>query len=301
MKPLLVLIGREWLEARTPYLWLPLATLAILVGLTLLMLLVSGFGEFSVQISADGQAPNYFFINQWSDRDWIERMTSFRTYTATPFYLLYLAAAAFVLLGALYDERRDRSVLFWKSMPVSDLVTVASKLLPALWLAPLVIVGCALAAQLFLLSVFSAHLAGSELGDPWLLWQNAGLVGGTVHLLVGFLIQGFWILPVAGYLLLVSVAVSRQPLLWAVLLPIPLAIVEYVAFGTRLLADFISRHLEPAALPNFTGDGDRIMPVIQSLGDQLALLVHPDLWLGVIVGAGLVYGAAWLRRHKNEL
>lgn len=301
MSAFVTLLRREWLEAKTPFLWLPLATLALLIGVSLIILLIGGVGEFSINIRSDGSAPAFFFINQWSDRDWIERMTSFRSLVAAPFYLTYLAAAAFVLLGALYDERRDRSVLFWKSLPVSDLATVLSKLVLAAWIAPVVAIACTVAAQLFLLGLFSFYVASADLGDPVLLWQHAGLIGGTAQLVLGFLIQGLWVLPVAGYLLLVSVAVSRQPLLWALVLPIPIAILEYVVLRSREFADFIARHTEPAALPNFTGDDERIMPVAQTVGDQLVLLLDPGLWLGVLIGAALIYAAARLRGLRNEL
>ena len=38
-----------------------------------------------------------------------------------------MLVAVFYSLDALYGERRDRSILFWKSMPTSDLTTVLSK------------------------------------------------------------------------------------------------------------------------------------------------------------------------------
>lgn len=301
MSAFLTLLKREWLEARTPFLWLPLGTLAVLLGVSLLALLVWGFGEVDVYIQSEGNVPNYLFINQWSEQDWLLRMRSFRSLVAAPFYLVYVSAGVFVLLGALFDERRDRSVLFWKSLPVSDLTTVLSKLVLAVWVAPLLAIVCALAAQMFLLGLFSLYLAQSGLGDPSLLWQHAGLLGGVVHLVLGFLIQGLWVLPIAGYLLLVSVAVSRQPLLWALLIPIPIAIVEYVVLRTRMLADFIALHTEPAALPNFTGDDERIMAVPHTVGDQLLLLLEPQLWLGVLIGAALLYAAARFRSFRNEL
>jgi len=302
MNAFLTLLKREWLESKTPFLWFPVAALAVLAAVSLLTLLIWGFGEVNVYIQSDGTTSSSFlFINQWSERDWLQRMTSFRSLLATPFYLIYLASAGFMLLGALYDERRDHSVLFWKSLPVSDLTTVLSKLVLAAWVAPAVVIVCAVTAQVFLLGLFSLYLSGSEIGDPWLLWQHAGLIGGAVQLVLGFLIQGLWVLPIAGYLLLVSVAVPRQPLLWALVIPVPIAIIEYGVLRTRMLADFIARHTEPAALPNFTGDDDRIMPVAHSVVDQLALLLSPDLWLGVLIGAALLYGAARLRAFRNEL
>ncbi|MGD8830987.1 MAG: hypothetical protein PVF57_10320 [Pseudomonadales bacterium] len=301
MSAFLTLLKREWLEAKAPFLWLPLATLAAIVGLGLLALLVSGTGELHITIRSNGDLPNWLFMNQWSDPEWAVRMEDFRNLVTAPFYVIYVIAALFVLLGSLYDERRDRSILFWKSLPVSDLATVGSKLTLAVWIAPLIFTVCAVAAQLLLLGVFSIYLAGSDLGSIRDLWSHAGLLRGASLLIIGFLIQGLWVLPIAGYLLLVSVSVSRLALLWAVAIPILPAIIESLVFRTRILATGIAKHTEPAALPNFTGDNERIMPDVHGIGDQLALLVNVDLWIGVLIGAALVYAAARLRGLKNEL
>ncbi len=302
MNSFLTLIRREWLEARLPFFWFQLAALAALVLIALVALLVTGFADVEIYLQSDGTTPaNHFFINQWTDQDWAERMLIFRNLAAAPFYLIYVVSALFMLLGSLYDERKDRTVLFWKSLPVTDLETVLSKLVTAIWVAPLVVIACTLLAQLFLLILFSGFVWSRELGDAWLLWWHSGLLLGAFQLLLGFLIQGLWVLPVVGYLLLVSVSVPKLTLLWAVLLPIIPGILEYVVFRTRVLATGISKHLEPAALPNFTGDDERIMPVVTTVGDQLALLFNPDLWIGVLIGAALIYAAARVRGINNEL
>ena len=301
MNAFLTLLKREWLEARLAFLWFPLAALAAFIFMGLMMLAISGVGEVEVIIRSEGDAPNFFFPNQWSDQDWQARMAVFRNVFNRPFHLLYMIGALFVLLGSLYDERKDRSVLFWKSLPVTDLSTVLSKLVVPLWIAPLVVIACTLTAQIFALMVLSAHLSSTGLGDPWLLWQHAGLATEAFRLLLGFLIQGLWVLPVAGYLLLVSASVPGLTLLWALAVPVLAASLEYALFGTRLLGTGFARHLEPAALADFTGNRDRIMPAPHTVSDQLGLLLDPDLWLGVIIGAGLVYAAAWVRGRSNEL
>lgn len=302
MNRFLTLIRREWLEARLPFFWFQLAALAALALIALVALLVSGVADVEIQLQSDGPTPvNPFFFDQWTDQEWTARMMAFRNLVGAPFYLIYVVSALFVLLGSLYDERKDRSVLFWKSLPVTDLETVLSKLVTALWVAPIVVVVCILLAQLFLLVVLSGFVWSHGLGDAWQLWWHSGLLSGALQLLLGFLIQGLWVLPVAAYLLLVSVSVPKLTLLWAVLLPIIPAILELVVFKTRVLSIGISKHIEPAALPNFTDDDDRIMPVVTTVGDQLALLINPDLWIGVLIGAALLYAAARVRGINNEL
>jgi ABC-2 type transport system permease protein len=296
------LLKREWLEHRTSFLWFQLAALAAFVLVSVLVLTISDGAQVEIQMQSEGMnASNGFFISQWSDEDWQERAALFRSTTAAPFYLIYVVAALFMLLGSLYDERKDRTVLFWKSLPVTDLETVLSKLVLALWIAPLVVVASTLLAQLFGLIILSVFVWSRELGDAWQLWSHSGLALGGFQLLLGFFVQSLWVLPLASYLLLVSVSVPRMTLLWAVALPVLPVLLESVLLETRVLATGISKHMEPAALPVLTGDDERIMPVVSTVGDQLALLVNPDLWIGVLIGAALLYAAARVRGINNEL
>lgn len=302
MSVFLTLLKREWLEARTPFFWFQLGALALFALFGLLLLLIGGTANVEIHVQSEGVSPiPNFFINEWSAHEWQERMLVFRNLATAPFYLIYLIAALFMLLGALYDERKDRSVLFWKSLPVTDLQTVLAKLVTAAWLAPLMVVACAVAAQLLGLVGLSIFVWRGELGDTSLLWWHSGLLLGAVQLLLGFLIQGLWTLPILAYLLLISVSVPRMALLWAVALPIIPIMLEAALFQTSVLSTSITKHIEPAALPNFLGDDDRIMPVARTVGDQLSLLLTPDLWLGVLVGAALLYAAARVRGISNEL
>jgi ABC-2 type transport system permease protein len=302
MNTFITLLKREWLEARTPFFWFQVGALALFALFGLLLLLISGTADVEVHIESEGINPiTHLFINEWSGQDWQERMLIFRNLVTAPFYLIYLIAALFMLLGALYDERKDRSVLFWKSLPVTDLETVLAKLVMAAWIAPLVLITCALAAQLLGLAGLSIFVWRSELGDASLLWWHSGVLMGAFQLLLGFLIQGLWTLPILAYLLLVSVCVPRMALLWAVALPIIPILLEATLFQTRVLSTGIAKHIEPAALPNFLSEEDRIMPVVSTVGDQLALLINPDLWIGVVIGAAFLYAAARVRGINNEL
>ncbi len=302
MTAFLTLLKREWLEAKTPFFWFQVGALALFVLLGLLLLMISGSADVEIHVQSDGVSPiTHFFINEWSEQDWQERMLLFRNLITAPFYLIYLIAALFMLLGALHDERKDRSVLFWKSLPVTDLETVLAKLVTATWIAPLVLIACTVAAWIFGLAGLSIFVWRGELGDASLLWWHSGVLMGAFQLLLGFLIQGLWILPILAYLLLVSVSVPRMALLWAVALPIIPVMLEATLFQTRVLATGIAKHLEPAALPNFLTQEDRIMPEVFTVGDQLALLLNPDLWIGVAIGAALIYAAARVRGINNEL
>ena len=269
------LLRREWLEARAPFLWFQIGALVLFVLIATLGWLGGSFAEFELQVRSDGTDPiQNLFIGNWSDADWQERMRGFRSLVTVPFFLIYVVAALFTLLGSLYDERKDRSVLFWKSLPVTDLESVLAKLVMAGWVAPLVMIGCALLAQLVGLIVLSSVVSSRELGEASLVWAHSGLLTGFIQLLVGMLIQGLWALPILGYLLLVSASVPRMALLWAVALPIVPVLLEGALFQSRTLATAILRHIDLAALPNLYGVFfERLLPVPTTLGSQLAVLV----------------------------
>jgi ABC-2 type transport system permease protein len=301
MNTFTTLLKREWLEAKVPFFWLPVGALAFLVIVSLLGLIVSGFSEIHISMESNSDESAFFFIDDWSEREVGQRMAAFRNLVTAPFYFIYLIAALFVLLGTLYDDRKDRSVLFWKSMPVDDYQTVASKLVLAVLIAPLIMLACALVAQLFLLIVGTVFISTNDLGSTSRLWAQSGLISGTLKSVLGFLIQAFWSLPVTGFLLLISASVPRLTLLWALVVPVSVGIAEFVIFRTKYISDGLSRHMEPAALPNFIGDDERIMPVVSTVGDQLALFVTADMWIGVVIGLAFLYGAVRMRGIKNEI
>ncbi len=302
MNPFITLLKREWLEAKTPFFWFQVGALGLFALFLTLALMVGGFADVEIQVQSDGVSPiSGFFIDEWSEQDWQERMTVLRNLISTPFYLIYMIAALFMLLGALYDERKDRSVLFWKALPVTDLETVLAKLVTAIWVAPVIVVICVALAQIIGLLALTGLVWIRDLGDAWLLWWHSGLLTGTFQLLLGYAIQGLWMLPITAYLLLVSVSVPRMALLWAVGLPVIPVMLEAALFQTRVISTGIAKHIEPAALPNFFGQDDRIMPVVRTVGDQLSLLMTADLWIGVLIGAAFLYAAARVRGISNEL
>src|SRR5204863_7376338 len=82
---------------------------------------------------------------------------------AVAMMLTTLAVGVFYSLDALYGERRDRSILFWKSLPVSDLTTVLSKAITPVVILPLVTFATAVGTQTVMLLVATAVLLGSGL------------------------------------------------------------------------------------------------------------------------------------------
>ena len=319
MQTMLALLKREWLEHVFGFGWAPGAVLSVLGLITCLGLLVASFGTTTIRYSSETthgehhsseqveikdswtSLTRFFDFDKWSDEQLQANMKGFRLAVSRPFQLVYVLVAIFVLLGSLHEDRRDRSVLFWKSMPVTDAETVLSKLIAAVWVAPVAAIAGIIAAQLFLMLMVSVLIVVEDLGSVWRLWWHSGVLIGALQLVVGYLIQGFWALPLYAWLLAVSAIAPRVPFVWAIVVPfVPMAM-ERVVFGTEVIGHFVSTHAGFAALPGSVHVEDGVTRLGHGLGDQLALLATGQMWLGVAIGAALLWLAIYFRARNNDL
>ena len=173
---------------------------------------------------------------------------------------------------------------------------------PPVWIAPVMTIAAILVFWIFLLIVMSGVAVSQDLGSVTRLWTQSGIFFGLLQHVVGYLIQGLWALPIYSWLVLVSSTARKLPLVWAVLLPIVPIILELLFLRTQYIRDWILQHLSFAALPMFSNnDGQRNMPVVETLSDQMSLLVTADLWLGVLIGVVILAGAVKLRQRNNEI
>src|SRR4030095_15738029 len=144
--------------------------------------------------------------------------------------------AVFYCLDALHGERRDRSILFWKSLPVSDVTTVLSKASIPLVVLPLLTFAITVVTQGIMLLVSSAVLLGSG-SSVQMLWTHVSLFQMSLMLLYHLLaIHGLWYAPIFAWLLLVSAWARRAPFLWAALPLLAVGVVEKIAFNTSHFA-----------------------------------------------------------------
>ncbi len=214
---------------------------------------------------------------------------------------LIMATAFFVglfyCLEALQGERRDRSILFWKSLPVSDLTTVLSKAsIPfALLLFSFVLT---FVTQFIMLLLSSAVVLVDGLSVAT-LWTHVSLFQRSLMLLYHLLtVHGLWYAPIYGYLLLVSAWARRAPFLWAVLPPLAISAVEKIAFNTTHFASWVAyRFSGPEA---FTLPGGSLMDVMGAL-TPVQFFSTPSLWIGLAIAAGFLAGAVRLRRYHGPI
>lgn len=219
-----------------------------------------------------------------------------------PQILVMLIVLVFYLLDSLYAERKDRSILFWKSLPVSDTVTVLSKLAVALVVVPLGVWLLTLVTNLLITGVLAARFgtAGSGGLVPWdmLVWLK--LQG---MMLLAVILSALWYAPVAGYLLLVSAWARRNVILWAALPPGLAAVLERITFGTDYIGSFVGYRLTGMWKELELHVDDRIEFSAHGVLDSLevaSFFTSPHVWFGLLAAAALVYGAIRIRRHRDD-
>jgi ABC-2 type transport system permease protein len=211
-----------------------------------------------------------------------------------------LLIAVIYCVDALYSERRDRSVLLWKSLPVSDLETVLAKLCIPVLVLPLICWVLTMALQILLLAMTTAILAGHPesaavlRAQPHLLPNAIGLL---YHLVV---LHGVALSPVYGWLLLVSAWAPRAPLAWAIVPPAVIGVFERIAFGTTRFAELLIAPMGGSDSTSKTAAGSGLMDqlMLPSLGD---MLVAPALWIGLAIAALFVSAAVRLRRSAQPI
>jgi ABC-2 type transport system permease protein len=225
-------------------------------------------------------------------------------YDVAAFVLLLTAffTGAFYCLDALYGERRDRSVLFWKSLPVSDLTTVLAKAGIPLVVLPLVTFAIIVATQ-FVLFLFSTAIALGNGLSAATLWAQLPLWKMWLSLLCALVASALWYAPIYGWLLLVSSYARRATFLWAVLPLFAICVVEKIAFNTLYFANLLKFRLigwyTQAFVPLVPGGVPPADPLTQIT--PWRFLSTPELWIGLIVAAAFIAATVRLRHYREPI
>jgi ABC-2 type transport system permease protein len=207
----------------------------------------------------------------------------------------------FYCLDALHGERRDRSILFWKSLPVSDLTTVLSKTTIPLVVLPLLTFAITVCVQLIMLVMSSAALLIHGV-SPATTWAHFPVVQNWLVLIYGLIALALWHAPIYSWLLLVSGWVRRATFLWAVLPLLAIGILEKIAFNTSHFASMVKHRLMGFA-PRAFDFNPHHSAALDSL-TQLTpgrYLSSPGFWSGLAFAGALLFGAIRLRRYRGPI
>lgn len=327
-----LLLKRELWEHKGGFFWAPIWAGGISLLLTLMALVLgevaarravaSGNMKFEGSVNINGL--DLGMLTSKMDAKDIQHLSggidlSMLTASVWPLFVLGFVAF-FYCLGSLYDERKDRSVLFWKSLPVSDRDTVLSKVASALIVAPLLAIGAAIVTMFVFLVIISGFVLLHN-GNPMdIIWGPGSPLKVAGNLVACIPVYALWALPTVGWLMLCSAWSKSKPFLWAILLPM-FAWIIVAWFGMMnvlsLDAGWFGRNIVARSLVSvFPGTwymnptvSDQISKHVKGPGDIAAVLDisnswavfgTAELWIGALVGAVMIYAAIRLRRWRDD-
>jgi ABC-2 type transport system permease protein len=309
------LVKREFWENRGSFLWAPVITGGILLAINLLGIITAEIIGARHNIQLGNMHINQLL--QKMDADDLGRagtvldMTIYSTVGIV--FTVMFVVVFFYCLGALYDDRRDRSILFWQSLPISDHSTVLSKLLSAVLVAPAIaiVVGVVTGVIALAMLAITASFHGANLWQL-VLHSHPLSVGATVIATIP--VFAIWIAPMIGWLMLCSAWARSKPFLWAIALPVGAgAILSWLDMIGLIDIDkawfwrnIVGRLLLGLAAQGSVFNNHAILDGSRNIAlDNLAwawsTLEEPSAWIGLAAGAIMIFGAIWLRRWRTEV
>lgn len=323
-----LLLKREFWEHKGGFFWAPLVAGGISLLLTIMAIAVGEVvarkamarGELNIDGNVMINGLDLGMITSKLDAENMRQLAggidlSMLAASSWPFMVLGFVVF-FYCLGALYDERKDRSVLFWKSLPLSDRDTVLSKVASATLVAPVLAVGAALVTMFAFLLVISVVVMIHDGNPMQLVWGPGSPLLMAANLVAAIPVYALWALPTVGWLLLCSAWARSKPILWAIMIPVFAGIfvswfdlmqvfnLETTWFWKNVVARALfsvapGTWLDAAAFEKGNFDGPGAIGQLFNLQSTYSTLLTPQLWLGVLAGAAMIFGAIQLRRRRE--
>ncbi|MGH8151102.1 MAG: hypothetical protein ACREPF_00015 [Rhodanobacteraceae bacterium] len=322
--PFAWLLKREYWESRRGFLWAQVTAAGVILAITILGIIAGEVFRVRSGVDVHMGATNLSQMLQSAANHDVVQLVKGLDMTLLLFGFISSIVLTFVvffyLLGALYDDRRDRSILFWKSLPVSDTATVISKIIAAVVIAPLIAVIVILAGYIGAQIIVSLWFLAHGINPFVLLWAHVEPFSVWLHLLAMVPVNAVWALPTVGWLLLWSAAVRSKPFLWAVVIPIIAGVLNFWIgllglphVGFRLFWGELVGRVLLSVIPagwiapnvgylnthgvNFV-DGNQLAAI--SYSSMAHAFTLPEMWIGAAVGIALIAVAIWLRRWRDE-
>ena len=314
------LVKREFWEHKGGFFWAP-AVVGAIIALGIALTVAAGVAMGSKHgMSINGeQVTNLSTVVDAEHKAQIVNAVSqgYMAFSA-PLFLIMSIVIFFFCLGSLFDERKDRSVLFWKSLPVSDSETVLSKATMALVAAPLITLGIGTVTSIAVLLIGCVGAAASGLNLFGPLLASPALYAAPFEVAAMLPVYLVWALPTVGWLMMVSAWARTKVFLWAVGVPVLTAVLvswfnalfdfnwDVQGFWKHIVARGLLSAI-PGAWFGFV-DPSNGMHVDHHNSVDFSFLViqswktlaSADAWIGAALGAGMIYASTRLRRWKDE-
>ena len=273
------LLKREVLEHRNLFIGAP-------VVVALLILVASTW--VAMQIDEEQLAEGLRYVSVLFDGLSPFDMAPFFMLLAIPFYLTLYICSVIYLINTLYQDRKEMSILFWQSMPVSNLQTVLSKIVAIIMVAPIFYILIIFAMYLIAMIWLTILGISNDVALVGIGYMFLAAIASLVLIYISAVVAALWLLPSVGWLLLFSAFAKKTPLLWAGGVFILVGFLEDFIFGTQYLANWVgSRTSDPNQYLIFE---------FQSVFERI---FNYDTLFGIVVGAILISGAVFMRRFTD--
>ena len=322
MKTMKWLVTREFWEHKGAIFWAPIvvaSAIVLFIGGSIVYAI--SMGKFGGAITINGRDANMTMVfNNLSPQDqenFVNIMTTGYLAAAAPLYIMLSVVIFFYCLNAMFEERRDRSILFWKSLPVSDQQTVLSKVATALLVAPVITIAVATFASILILLITCAFMGFNGVNVFGAVLTSSQVYLGPLQILGMLPVYALWALPTVGWLLMLSAWAKSKVFLWAVGTPIIVILIVKWAeqlVGSEMNVDWFIQNVVARGLlgllpgawfgfeqvpPELLTDG-RAMDFGNVFAQSWMTLAAPSVWIGAIAGALMIFAAMRLRRWKDE-
>ena len=299
----LALVKREIWEHRSLYITPAVVGLVLTLAVMTAFVFASGY-QHIVDMGIVGAQ------NMVGDAERRAAMFALLMGNTAPFLFAGAILTIFYCLDSLYAERKNKSILFWRSLPITDAETVISKLLTAMVAIPLIALAVIIVTHLVVLILTSLYVSFQGGSSVFLIWKSAPVFDVWAGMLVFMLLLPIWYSPFIGWFLFVSAWTKRSPLLMAFLPLVVVPTLEYWVLRTHVIWDAIQTRFEQ--LPMFRGiDPERLFDEHDFIGDaELVSLVayidigkfltSPAKWAGVVVCGLFITAAIYVRRYRDD-
>lgn len=320
MKTFYWLLKREFWEHRGGFMWAPIVTGGVFLVLNVMAIITAEVlsARHGIRIGGNDiqMMMQHADAGEWNQ---VAAAADIAMISSMGFIGIVMGIVVlFYCLGSLYDDRRDRSVLFWKSLPISNTSTVLSKVVSAAVVAPVIAVLVSIICGLIQLFIFAIVLSFHGI-NVWQLLALSHPIRAVASLVSNVPLYALWALPAVGWLMLCSAGARSKPFLWAVAVPVVLGLLvswfNIMGLFNLSSAWFWANVVQRALLSVFPGSNlvfdkhsalnmgqmnDNDPLAVLSPMHTYGLLASPDLWIGVIAGLALIAAAVWFRRIRDD-
>jgi len=210
--------------------------------------------------------------------------------------VLFLVSFAYSLY-TLFQDRKDRSVLFWRSMPVSETQSVLVKFFMVIFLVPAWYGIVSVLTQIITLVL--ALVAVQQFGgEPSELWETLSLYDLWCGQLLMWFVSAFWVAPFYAWILFASAFAKKSPIQVLLLPLIAVALAELWLFGSNVVVNGVVEHIPPMFKGYVAWQNLACSDMLLRVGE---MLTTGQFWLGLIIAGGFLYGAIYFRNKRIEI